>query len=202
MHRWLVVLIFLLPSLLFASDCRKFILKVKSASDFILGINYPWWYNVGQLEVESNCIWRTSLDGWGSIGYAQITPKFWDKTIGKLYPNWKIKDSTDYFLAHAYVIKTCLDSAYCNKNLWNVYQCYNRNCSKVNREAREASCNWDKALNICYNKYLENICVWNVGSKCRQWRTNCDINYNYGFKVWKFGKKYNPGIVEKEFSYW
>ena len=185
-----------------ASDCKKLVVKVRSASEIVLGISYPWWYNVGQMEVESGCIWRTSLDGWGSIGYAQITPVFWDRVLRRLFPGWRVKDSTDYFLAHAYVVKDCLKSAYCKKNLWNVYQCYNRSCGKVNREAREGSCIWERAFSVCNEKYAESICVWRVNGSCKQWRMSCDINYSYGFKVWRAGKKYDPGVVEREWRYW
>lgn len=183
-----------------ASACRKLVPKVKSASEFVLGINFPWWYNLGQLETESNCIWRTSLDGWGSIGYAQITPRFWDRVLQQHFPNWKIKEHQDHFLAQAYIVKEYLKQAYCKK-LWNVYQCYNRSCRKVNLEAKRANCNYNKAFEIC----LENpqpICVWKrPDGSCRQWRTSCDINYSYGLKVFQNGRKYNPGVIERHYSF-
>jgi hypothetical protein len=35
-----------------------------------------------------------------------------------------------------------------------------------------------------------------------QWKTSCDINYSYGYKVWKNGLKYRNGMVEKTYVYW
>lgn len=180
--------------------CKKLVVKVKGASEFVLGIDYPWWYNLGQIETESNCMWRTSLDGWGSVGYAQLTYKFLKPILDK-FPQWNVKDATDHFLAQAYVVKDCIRQASCSR-LWNAYQCYNRSCWKVNREAREGGCEWEKAFDICSRRYAESVCVWRVDGQCRQWRTNCDVNYCYGYKVWRNGKKYNPGVIENVWRYW
>jgi hypothetical protein len=181
------------------ADCKRLIPKVKQSSEYYLGISYPYWYNLGQIETETNCMWKTSLDGCGSIGYAQLTLKFlpWLRE----FPNWNIKDHIDHFYAQAYLIKQLLNQTYCKK-LWNVYQCYNRNCFKVNREAKEAICIWEKAFGLCEQKYAENICVWKRDGQCLQWRTNCDINYQYGYKVWKNGIKYREGMIEKTYQYW
>ena len=183
-----------------ASECYKLMPKTRQASEFILGLDYPYWYNLGQIEAETNCIWRTSLDGWGSIGYAQLTEQFlpW---LSKKFPNWKTKGHMDHFLAQAYLIKQLINRVSCRK-LWCVYQCYNRSCWKVNREAMQADCLWEEAFDLCNKKFVENICVWKQKRKCLQWRTNCDINYNYGFKVWKNGIKYRNGIIERAYSYW
>lgn len=182
------------------SNCQKLIPKVKSASEFILGIDYPWWYNLGQIETESNCIWQTSLDGWSSLGYAQITPTFWGKILTKFFPNWKHKEHQDHFLAQAYIIKDCINKAYCRK-LWNVYQCYNRSCQKVNLEAKKGNCSYSKSFEICLEK-PQFVCVWKGSNgSCKQWRSSCDINYSYSIKVFQNGKKYNSGITEKHYNF-
>jgi hypothetical protein len=183
-----------------ASECYKLVPKVKQASEFVLGIDYPYWYNVGQIEAESNCIWQTSLDGWSSIGYAQLTERFlpW---LNEKFPNWKVKGHTDHFMAQAYLIKQLLEQVSC-KRLWCVYQCYNRSCWKVNREARQVGCVWEEAFRLCNVRYAENICVWKREGKCLQWRTSCEINYQYGYKVWKNGIKYRNGILEQTYKYW
>lgn len=182
------------------TDCRKLTYRVKSASEFVLGIDFPWWFNLGQLEAESGCIWRTSVDGWGSIGYAQITPRFWGSVLRRVFPNWDKVGHTDHFLAQAYILKSLLGQIVCEK-LWVMYQCYNRSCIKVNREANLAKCDYSKAFDIC----LENpqfICVWKrFDGSCRQWRSSCDINYSYSWKVYKNGQKYSSGIVIKKYSF-
>lgn len=194
----LVVLLFL-PGVNHAQNCIKLLPKVKSASEMILGIDYPWWYNLGQLETESNCIWRTSLDGWGSIGYAQITPKWEGTMLNKIFPLWK-KESTDHFLAHAYLVKKYIRMSKCNK-LWTSYQCYNRNCQKINLESHP-HCNWNLGYQICLEKHNKQVCVYKKNSECKQYRSSCEINYSYGFKVWKNGRKYAKGIIENLWRYW
>ena len=182
------------------ASCYKLVPKVRQASEFVLGLDYPYWYNLGQIEAETNCIWRTSLDGWGSIGYAQLTERFlpW---LNEKFPNWKVKGHIDHFLAQAYLIKQLIGQARCKK-LWNVYQCYNRSCWKVNREAVQAGCVWDRAFELCNEKFAESICVWKRAGQCLQWRTSCDINYQYSYKVWKNGIKYRNGMIERNYQYW
>jgi hypothetical protein len=192
-----VLLVFLLMFSIAQADCRVLIPKVKNASEFVLGINYPYQFNLGQIEVETNCFWRTSLDGIGSIGYAQITPVYWDKVLKKYFYNWKQKDSFDYFLSQAYIIKDAQERAKIKK-LWVVYQIYNRNAYYVNREAVEGHGNWERALDVCVAKYNQSICVWRQGGVCKQWRGSCDINYEYSLKVYKQGIKYQ-GV---ECRYW
>jgi len=194
------VQLFLLLVNVVNADCKKLIFKVKQASEYYLGVFYPYWYNLGQIEAETNCMWRTSLDGWGSVGYAQLTERFlpW---LNEKFPNWKVKGHIDHFMAQAYLIKQLIDQVKC-KRLWCVYQCYNRSCWKVNREAMQADCIWEKAFELCNGRYMENICVWRQSEKCLQWRTNCDINYSYGYKVWKNGVKYRNGVIERAYSYW
>jgi hypothetical protein len=132
------------------------------------------------------------------VGYAQLTPKFlpW---LGEKFPNWRVKDHIDHFNAQAYLIKQLLGQVVCKK-LWNVYQCYNRSCWKVNSEAREGRCNWEKALKVCNEKYNQSVCVWMTASGCRQWRSACEINYEYSIKVWQVGQKWREG--EDRVAYW
>ena len=182
------------------ADCKKLVPKVKQASEFVLGLDYPYWYNVGQIETETNCMWRTSLDGWGSIGYAQLTERFLPR-LNVMFPNWRVNGHIDHFMAQAYLIKQLIGQVSCKK-LWCVYQCYNRSCWKVNREAGQTGCIWEKAFELCNEKFAENICVWKREGRCLQWRASCDINYEYGYKVWKNGIKYRDGIIERAYSYW
>ncbi len=168
----------------FASDCSKLEGKIRQAHEWFFGIDFPYWYSLAQVKVESNCIWRTSLDGWSSIGYAQITPKFWEKEL-KDFPNWKIKDQADHFFAQAYILQKYHSQNPCNK-LYITYQCYNRSLKKVLKENKD--CEWDKGFIICMQN-PQNICVWKKNGKCLQFRTDCDINYNYSRKIFDEGRK-------------
>lgn len=187
----------LLVDVCFTGDCKKFIWKVKTAHQWFFGIDYPYWYSVAQLKVESNCRWRTSLDGWGSLGYAQITPRWWDKELSKYFPAWKTKDSMDYFFSQAYILWRLHKLNKCKK-LFITYQCYNRSCYKVLKETKD--CSWKQGYKECL-KHSKKICVWRVNGKCKQYRTNCNINYSYSKKIYIFGKPMRLWRC-KRYSFW
>lgn len=176
--------LFLLLANSLADDCSKFSWKVRASHQWFFGIDYPYWFSVAQLKIESNCIWRTSLDGWESLGYAQITPRFWDAELSELFPAWKTKDSTDYFMSQAYILYKYHKLNKCQK-LFITYQCYNRSCSKVLNETK-GCCSWEQGYKICM-KNPKRICVWKVGNTCRQYKIDCDINYNYSKKIYLYG---------------
>lgn len=168
------------------TECLKFEGKIRRAHDWFFGIDYPYWFSLAQVKVESNCVWRTSLDGWGSVGYAQITPKFWGSELTKIAPEWKVKDRSDHFLAQAYILWKYNALNSCNK-LYITYQCYNRSCKKVIME--NINCIWEKGLSSCLSNPTS-ICVWKKGNQCLQVRTDCDINYTYSKKIYQEGIKY------------
>ncbi len=182
----------------FADNCLKFAGKVRRAHEWLFGIDYPYWFSLAQLKVESGCIWRTSLDGWGSLGYAQITPKFWDKELSLLFPNWKVKDNSDYFMAQAYILWKMHMMNRCKK-LFITYQCYNRSCRKVLRETK-GCCSWAQGYKEC-KKHARKICVWRKNGKCLQYRTDCDINYNYSKKIYRVGSKWQEWY-SKRWKFW
>ncbi len=193
----MVLHLFLLGDRVFARDCLKFDGLVRKAHEWFFALDFPYWYSLAQLEVESNCIWRTSLDGWGSIGYAQITPKFWEHELRTLFPQWQLRDSADYFNAQAYILSKLHKQNKCGK-LYVTYQCYNRSCSKVMKENK--SCNWKEGLKEC-NKRPIQICVWKKGDTCVQYKTDCDINYQYSLKVYRYGVSLQKWVIQR-WSYW
>ncbi len=164
--------------------CYKLKQKVRKAHIYYFGFDYPYWFSLAQLFVESHCRWILSKDGWGSLGYAQITPRFWDKELSKLFPAWKTKDSTDYFMSQAYILWKYHKLNKCKK-LYITYQCYNRSCYKVLRENK--SCSWRQGYKNCL-RHPRKVCVWKRNEKCLQYRTNCSINYFYSKKIYRAGK--------------
>jgi len=187
--------VLLLLHLAKADECEKYRFYVKRASEWYFGIDYPYWFSIGQLRVESNCIWTISRDGWKSIGVAQITPRFWDRELSVVHKAWK-ENLGDYFMAQAYILKKMHNQNPCKK-LYVTYQCYNRSCKKVVQE-NWPECKWEAGLNKCAGK---DVCVWKKGDKCIQWRNECDINYAYGLKIWKNGVKYQEWITNT-WRYW
>ncbi len=180
------VLLLFLPLVSFASNCKFYSAFVRKAHRFYFGVDYPYWFSVAQLKVESNCRWVRSRDGHGSVGPAQITPKFWDEILRQKYPFWGIKPS-QYFMAHAYILWKMHKRNKC-KSLFITYQCYNRSCYKVLKETK-GCCSWYQGYEVC-KRTGRNICVWRSKTgKCLQYRSECDINYNYSRKIYKYGKR-------------
>ncbi|MDM7320809.1 MAG: hypothetical protein P3W91_003665 [Fervidobacterium sp.] len=168
----------------------------KKAHQEVIAHEYPWWYGLGLMRAETNCRWLTSsLDGHGSIGYAQITPKFLDHILRPLFPDYDKPFSSDHFYALAYLTKMELTKA-CR--LWQVYQAYNGG-GLVYRECRRAnSCKHEDCKRECRRK---DVCVWMTPQGCKQYRNACEINYSYSKKVYIYGQSYKEG-EEKIIKFW
>jgi hypothetical protein len=179
---------------------------IKRYSEWYFGIDYPYWYTIGLIKNESRCVWRRSLDGLGSVGVGQITPRFWDTELRKEGLQFYAQEGHEHHAgAIVYILKKVYDSttsicslpcSLCHqtkypatKKLWIVYQGYNRNIAKLNREVSTLpSCDWSLWEKVC--KEVD-VCVWrNKDGSCRQWRNGCDINAHYGLNVYTFGEYY------------
>jgi len=180
--------------------CLALIEPVKKASFRFLGGDFPWWYNVGVAEVESNCKWvSSSLDGHGSAGYFQLTPKFLDRLLRPYFPRYLEQGHQDHFYAFAFYLSV-LHKDNPSSKLWVTYQRYNGG-DWVLRECKLAgSFDYDACKNACYrckqmggSKCRGYVCVWRVPSGCKQYRHACEINYGYSVKVWKSGQDYRLG---------
>jgi len=207
-NKMLKFIIFIAVVLIFTGICygdlclNKYGDDLKKYSEWYFGIDYPYWYSVGLIKTESRCVWRRSLDGLGSVGVGQITPRFWDKELRKHgLEFYKIEGNEHHAGAVCYILRRVYDSV-CKecytdyggyKKLWVVYQGYNRNIVKLNKEIKRAgSCDWGSWLEMCNEA---DICVWkNKDGSCRQWRNGCDINAEYSEKVYNNGIFYRREI--------
>lgn len=179
-------------------NCFNLIEYTKYATKHIY--NIPYWYMLGLYKTESNCKWVTSLDGFGSIGYGQITVSMWDKILKPIYPNYK-EPSQDHFNASVYIIKSASKGNPCNK-LWATFQAYNGGTLVYKEIKRANSCKYEEAKQFCKRK---DICVWVTPTGCRQYRNACDINYSYSIKIYNNSQKYidkNCTEFDKNISYW
>jgi len=194
---------------------------IKRYTRWYFGTEYPWWYTVGLIKNESRCVWRRSLDGLGSIGVGQITPRFWDIELRKEGLEFYKEEGHEhhsgaivYILKKVYSYTTEKCTVLCTschpkekntKRLWIVYQGYNRNIGKLNREVESSTCEWSTWRTVCKEV---NVCVWrNKDGSCRQWRNGCDINEHYGLNVYTFGEQYRKYLgvdntIYTRFVYW
>lgn len=174
-------------------NCLKLKEITKQAHKDVIGEKYPYWYGLGLMRAETNCRWLVSLDGHGSIGYAQITPKFLDHILKPLFPDYDKPYSQDHFYALAYLTGLELKRA-CR--LWQVYQAYNGGGLVYEECKRANSCTHEECKKECRRK---NVCVWMTSEGCKQYRSACEINYGYSVKVYKFGQLYKDGVDEMRF---
>lgn len=170
--------------------CIRLKTMIKQASHEILGSDYPFWYNIGLVETETNCQFKISIDGHGSIGYGQITKKVWHKVLYPLFPDYD-KPSLQHFYALSYILKVGMKKA-CK--LWQVYAWYNGG-AWVYKECK-GSCDYEGCKKNCRRG---NVCV-RFHYKCLQYRSACDINYQYPVKVYHNGLKYKEG--KDGIEYW
>jgi hypothetical protein len=194
----ILALLLICISLLAVSRCNSYIHAEKRANDIVFGVNYPYWYAVGQIQQETGCRNVISRDGVGSQGFAQITFRVWRKYL--LKHNIKnIVALDNQFLAQAYIIKNCKAQAY-SSHMWVWYQIYNGGII-VNKEiirARNAldirEVSHSQAEKYCKRGYTH----WSNGRV----QSNCKINYDYSKQVYRYGQLYKTTATTNKYLFW
>lgn len=187
--------------------CSFLVQPVREASERYIGKKFPFWYNVAVAKVETNCRWRISADGHGSIGYFQLTPKFLDRYLRPLFPDYDKPYSRQHIEAAVYYVGMLWRSnPEWLKKLWVTYQRYNGGNWVVIECRRAKSDRWEDCYRQCRRK---EVCVWRKGGKCIQWRSACEINYSYSKKVYRYGQRWSNLLCpkqrkerEREFPFW
>jgi hypothetical protein len=205
---WRVVVFFIAALLLEGGGagafdrCDSLVNPVKEASQHYLGERFPWWYNVGVGKKESGCRWVKSLDGNGSVGYFQLTPRFLDNMLRPLFPDYDKSYSKQHFYAFAYYVRVLYENSPARK-LWVVYQQYNGGRWVIRECERAGSWKWEDCYQECNRR---DVCVWMTSGGCKEWRSACDINYEYSLNVWEYGKAWRDEKLaieaEKEYPFW
>lgn len=171
--------------------CIRIVDKTKLATEKFLGSDFPYWYNVGLSHTETQCRFVISKDGYGSIGYFQLTPKFLDQLLRPYFPKYT-ENHIDHFYAFAYYLRTLY-----KEPLWVMYQRYNGGDLVLKECQRAGSLKWEDCKAQCKRK---DVCVWFEGLTCKQYRNACDINYSYSKKVYQNGQYYRTG--EDRVKFW
>jgi len=178
--------------------CRKLERDIRKAHFYYFGIDFPWHYAVAQAEKESNCVHNVlSKDGIGSEGFAQITYAWWKDRLAKEGIH-EIKTISNHARAQAYINWTEYNQTRCKK-LFEMFQRYNGG-PWVTKELQKAnSCKWEDGKRACTRG---TVCVWKTPNGCRQWRSACEINYEYSLKIYQLGQKYKVVEDSPKFPYW
>jgi len=201
---WVLPLWFLLCPEVEASGyvknrCSFLVEDVRTSHRSILGEDYPYWYSVGQAYAESSCRWIASKDGHGSVGYFQLTPKFLDYMLRPVFPDYTVPNHPHHFLATAYFMKTLHLRQNPTDRLWITFQLFNGGGWVLRECRRVGSFEWEDCKSHCLRG---RVCVERRGGECKQYKSACDINYNYSQKVFVYGQPFRPEGEKDEWRFW
>lgn len=185
------IALFVITSLVFPLDrCEQYIPDVRQQHIFYFGLNYPYWYGIGQLRQESNC--RAGITAFdGGQGLAQFMPateREAEKYIGPLdlyNPEHAIRAQAWYM---SRLHRQNSDGA-----LWMTYQAYNGGWTNLKKEFQRAQAvDWYLMRECCKRKV--------IGLKNGKYLDLCEVNYDYSRKVHGYGQKY--AISADRVRYW
>lgn len=191
-----------------ADRCQNFTVEIRSNSIRYLGLEFPWWYNLGCAMTETNC--RQDLVSFdGGIGLFQLTPSTGIvAVIQKEFPvnpydaesNIRAQAFYMHLIKDKYMMQKSVKfkSKYqiepltftnkCGVRLSDLYRHYNGGYWFV-YESKLA----DKTY-ACKEDDMKSHCVrggtWVGSGDKKRWLSFCEVNYSYAGKVYKYGQKY------------
>jgi hypothetical protein len=185
----LAVILFLVMTIVRSAHaldrCVSLVKDVRVEHIRYFGLQYPYWYGVGQLKQESAC--RTTVTAFDSgQGVAQFMPKtvqYIESLMGMKLDPYNSKQAIRmqaFYMNRIHTKENWTDS------LWVSYQIYNGGRSLLYKEfQRVGILNWDLMKKSCKrNKIHINGGVLDL----------CSVNYNYSKKVKEYGELYRRGM--------
>ncbi len=172
--------------------CQNYKQEVRRYHYEVFGVDFPWWYAVGQLQQESGCRNVISNDGVGSQGLPQITWLVWKKHLEKQGIH-NLKSTASQLRAQAVINKNTWNQSPIGK-LWVSYQIYNGGRLVLKEISRAGSDEWQDARNECHRRIIS----FSNGMRIDA----CDINYDYSQKIFKYGNQYRTEEDNEKFKYW
>lgn len=167
--------------------CNAYVQPVRAAHIQYCGIQWPYWYGVGQLQQESNC--RASVTAFDAgQGIAQFMPKtstyiqgLMGERLDPYNPNHAVRMQA-FYMARIHRLENWVGE----KPLWIDYQIYNGGAGTLKKEAARAGIvDWDLMLLFCERKKIP--MKWGV-------LDFCTVNYDYSKKIEKYGNQYRRGL--------
>jgi len=208
---FLFILVLFLPLAKAEDRCLFLARPIQEASFKYISKDFPYWYNIGLAKKETNCKWIKSLDGHGSVGYFQLTPKFLDTFLRPLFPDYDKEYSKDHFYAFAYYLRSLIETSPVKK-LWVIYQRYNGGDWVLYECKLAKSYDYKACMEACYKcrelggkRCRGIVCVWRTPSgDCKQYRHACEINYSYSVFIYQKGQDYRVALSGKDgrWIYW
>ncbi len=164
--------------------CLDYSQEIRVQHEKYFGLNYPYWYGIGQAKQESNC--RTNVIAFDKgMGLTQFMPRTWkevESKLGKLDPY----NPFNSIKAQAWYMSQ-LHKQNWDGVLWLTYQAYNGgwgNLKKENMRANDIT-SWLLMKRECQRRKI-------VINKSKGITLDlCEVNYDYSKKIYKFGMFYS-----------
>jgi len=164
--------------------CVQWVQPVRTEHTKYFGLQFPYWYGVGQLKTESAC--RTDITAFDAgQGIAQMMPKTsqWIQSLmGEALDPYNPKQAIRMQAFYMHRIHTKENWV---EKLWVSYQIYNGGRGTLYAEYERAiAIDWDLMKAQCRRKKIQ------LKSGILDL---CQVNYDYSKKIEKYGNQYRRG---------
>lgn len=174
-----------------ADRCYRFVQLERVYHWKYFGMDFPYWYGVGQIRQESNCR-PDALAFDGGKGLSQFMPA----TLGEVQRKIgtiDIWNPNDAIRAQAFYMSQLHKSNFgAEKPLWVTYMFYNSGPGTVKKEFHRAGI-------LDYNT-MKSVCKRKVLQLKSGPLDLCDVGYDYPVKIHKYGKQYS--LFPDKMRYW
>ena len=179
------ILLLLAPFLRAADRCAMLVKDVRVEHTRYFGLQFPYWYGVGQLKQESAC--RTTVTAFDAgQGVAQFMPKtaqYVQSLMGEALDPYNPRQA---IRMQAFYMNRIHTKENWTGRLWIAYQIYNGGKTTLYKEFQRAQVlDWDLMKQSCQRKKI--LMKWGTLDLCL-------VNYDYSKKVEKYGNQYRRGV--------
>jgi hypothetical protein len=187
----LIILALLFVTPVHALDrCTTLVQAVRVEHIKYFGLQYPYWYGVGQLHQESAC--RTTVTAFDAgQGVAQFMPKtsqYIQSLMGEKLDPYNPKQA---IRMQAFYMNRIHTKENWTDRLWISYAIYNGGKPTLYKEFQRAGIlDWELMKMSCRRKKTQ--MKWGVLDLCA-------VNYNYSKQIEKYGNLYRRGTDEMRF---
>jgi Transglycosylase SLT domain len=169
--------------------CRSYIPEIRKWNSYYWGLDFPYWYAVGQAETESACrSSAVSFDGGeGLMQFMPDTERYCERYIGALNmlnPSHAIK-------ANAWYMKQ-LHKENWDGALWLDMQAYNGGWSLLKKEQQRAGITNHDIMRIYCRRNI-------IRLRNGQLLDFCAVNYDYSTRVYLRGNQYRVSSDKMKF---
>jgi hypothetical protein len=184
---WGLILVLVATSNSLASQrCFSYAQEVRRETLAQQGPEYPYWYNIAQLEAESNCRPDITAND-GGQGLSQFMPAtegYVEKLMGE---DLDMYNPSHAIRALVFYMDWIVDHEKWGV-LWLSYQTYNGGATNLRRELKDAGVkDWELMKLSC-------LCL---GKRAK---ANCEINYRYSKRIHGLADQYR---TDEDFvRYW